>query len=370
MMFARVLSLTARPTEYTRNGELRDLTETRQNKLVKKNPCLFTQTEGIRVVWGITEKCNLRCKHCAADTGLVYPSAQLPRPESGEPRNYSEIIKEMEKTGVDTVYLSGGEPLKWEGIFDVIEEIKGNGMVATVGTNGTSLDRTCVEKLAEVKIDKVFVSLDHWEREKHDFLRGGKAFDKAVEGIKSLKEEGIYTRIDSIIWKGNYRGVEKLVEFGEKLGVDEMVFAWPMKVGRAKENPEILPPETEYFNVGRKLKRLKEEYSGRVKISFHRFDYFGEDSEDCAGGRKILYVDHHGRVSPCFWVTCLFPEFFTKSTVFHKPFPSLLEDSEIKKFIKMERERYERFGPGCPAVCSVYNGEFHSRDPLLRLYSV
>ena len=58
-------------------------------------------------------------------------------------------------------------------------------------------------------------------------------------------------------------------------------------------------------------------------------------------------------------------EFFTKESVFEKGFSRLKEDETIESFIKMEENRKERFGPGCPAICKIYNKDFNSKDPLL-----
>lgn len=321
-----------------------------------KSPCLSTETEGVRIIWGVKGKCNLKCKFCAAD----FENKDIEHPMS----RYADVLKDMKESGIDTIYLSGGEPLLWEGIFDVIKFGKGYEIKMTLGTNGTILNEEKAKKLNESEIDKVFVSLDHYKKEKHDFLRGSGVFEQAVKGVKLLKDYEIYTRIDSIVWRENYQSLKEFVDFCEKLRVDEIAFAWPMKVGRATKNPEILPPEEKYFDIGKKLKELKE--NSNVKISYHRFEYLDKNCKNCSGGEKILYINPSGEISPCFWVGVLFPEFFTEKTVFGNNFSDLLEEEPVKKFIEMKEERYKQFGPGCPAVCSIEK-KIYSKDPLLKI---
>ncbi len=319
------------------------------------SPCLFSKSKNIRVVWGITSECNLRCKHCASECeeGSAFYEFEYD----------TDMLRGMKKSGVDTIYLSGGEPLLYDGVFDIIKHGKECGIRMTVGTNGTKLQENTVKRLIDAGVDQVFVSLDHWVNEKHNFLRGGEVFDLAVKGIKILKRYGIFTRVDSIVWQENYRGLDRFVDFCKELGVDEIAFAWPMKVGRAAKNYWILPPEEEYLKIGKKLEELREK--DIIKISYHRFRKFDERCENCPGGEKIFYINSFGNMSPCFWISTLMPGFFTEKNIFDAYFSELLNDRAIIEFKKIKEERYKQFGPGCPAVCMIKNGNFYSKDPLL-----
>ncbi|MEM5791167.1 MAG: radical SAM protein, partial [Candidatus Aenigmatarchaeota archaeon] len=261
----------------------------------------------------------------------------------------------------------GGEPLLFEDIYELVKFGKKLGVNITLGTNGTLLNEEVVRKLRYSKIDKVFVSLDHWEKEKHEWLRGESVFEKTINGIELLKKYGIRVRIDSIIWKQNYDAIEKLVEFCEKLNVDEVMFAWPVKVGLAEKNYfQIFPPKEEYFSIGKKLKTIQK--CSKVKVSYHRFKYFSKNCKDCPGGEKIFYINPEGRVSPCFWISCLL-DLFSEKTVFEEKFLRLINDKSLEYFRKEKRKRYKQFGPGCPAICIIENGNLYSKDPLLHAHS-
>jgi len=58
-------------------------------------------------------------------------------------------------------------------------------------------------------------------------------------------------------------------------------------------------------------------------------------------------------------------DLFTERNIFEEEFSSLPEDPAIQEFRKIEERRYEKFGPGCPAVCKIYNKTIYSKDPLL-----
>jgi len=322
------------------------------------SPCLFSEKDKIRIVWGVRSKCNMKCKHCSANFREEMKEVM------GKKDDYRRVLADMGKSGVGEIYLSGGEPLLLDSIFDIIKFGKENNITITLGTNGAILDEEKVKRLRDAGVDKVFMSLDHYQEEKHDFLRNGKVFKKAVKGIEYLKKYGIYTRVDSVIWKDNYQDLDNFVNFCKNLGVNEITFAWTMKVGRAIENDSILPPKSEYFKVGEKLKELKKKYT-MPKISYHRFERFDKKYCDCPGGKKIFYMSPAGKVSPCFWINTLLPDFFTEKNIFEEKVSNLFRDKKIKKFIEMEQKRYKDFGPGCPATCLIENNKFHSKDPLL-----
>jgi len=321
-----------------------------------RNPvCLFSESSGIRIVWGVYSKCSLNCKHCS----VIKEDYKNPSIDKYEP-----VLKDMKSSRVDTIYISGGEPLLWKDIFDFVKLVKENGIIAALGTNGTELSQRNVEELLEIGIDKIFLSLDSHKEEVHNFLRGENVFRRAVNGLKLLNEYKIYTRIDSVLWKENYNNIEDFVNFCKNNGAKEVAFAWPMKVGNAKTNPNILIPETEYLEIGKKLKSLKEKYSNEIKISYHRFESFDSECQGCQGGKKIFYIDWRGRLSPCFWISAIDSEFFTKDNIFRNKFSEMKESEVIKNFIQMETKRKDVFGSGCPAICKIYNGNFYSKDVL------
>jgi len=318
--------------------------------------CLFSETSSVRVVWGVYGKCSLNCRHCSVSKE-DYSNPGIDK--------YGPVIKDMKTSGVDTIYMSGGEPLLWKHSLDFVKFVKENRIAAAMGTNGTELNKGVVEKLSDLGIDKIFLSLDSHKEDVHNYLRGENVFRKAVKGMELLDEHGVYTRVDSVLWRENYNNLDDFVEFCKDKGAEEMAFAWPVRLGNAIRNPDILIPEEKYFEVGQNLKSLKEKHSNEIKISYHRFEKFDSDCKGCSGGRRIFYLDWKGRLSPCFWISNIDSEFFTKENVFDKDFSRLKEDETIEKFIKTEEKRKEGFGPGCPAICKIYNNDIYSKDPLL-----
>jgi MoaA/NifB/PqqE/SkfB family radical SAM enzyme len=67
-------------------------------------------------------------------------------------------------------YFSGGEPLLYRGLDQVLAHVKRRGLIAALVTNGSLLARHA-ERLVEIGVDNVTVSLDGPEAV-HDAIRG------------------------------------------------------------------------------------------------------------------------------------------------------------------------------------------------------
>ncbi len=332
------------------------------NKDITSSPCLFTLIKGKRVTWELTGTCNLGCKHCCVSASKF--SKFKPNLE-----RYNQIVDELVKLNVKALYISGGEPLLWDEFpkFSIYAKNAGIKLIS-LATNATLLTKEKIKELNS-SVDKILVSLDHFSPKYHNKLRGSKnAFSSTIKGIKNLKKySNIYIRVGCVIWKENYKHLERFIKFCVNLGVNEIAFSWIMKVGQAIRFPEVFPPRAAYHEVGKKLEYLKTKYSAKIKISFHRFKKFNKNAVSCKGGQNFYYINHRGKVGPCSWISKLFPKFLSKATIFQTTFKSLIKEKTIKDFLKEEEKRYQTYGPGCPAVCYIENGKFQSRDPLLEI---
>lgn len=143
----------------------------------------------------LTDKCNLKCKHCAVNniTSKIY--------------TYENIKAEMivlYKRGVRILFFCGGETFLWEhsgkNIRDLVTEAKHMGfLLVNVVTNGTfSIDLP--------QADLILLSLDG-EREAHNNIRG-ETFDLIMDNINSATKDNIclYMAINKL----NMQDIEKV----------------------------------------------------------------------------------------------------------------------------------------------------------------
>lgn len=147
-------------------------------------------TRGRKPILGtviLTDKCNLRCRHCSVNniTAVIHP--------------YERIKGEMERLygmGVRILFFCGGETFLWrdgsKGLRELVVEAKEMGfLIVNVVTNGTF-------PLDLPEADLILLSLDG-DRERHNTIRGD-TYDTIMENIGRASSDNIclYMAINKI----------------------------------------------------------------------------------------------------------------------------------------------------------------------------
>jgi MoaA/NifB/PqqE/SkfB family radical SAM enzyme len=158
----------------------------------------------------ITDKCNLRCRHCS-----IYAA------NNTITKKYKQIKKELEycyNQGSRFVDFEGGEPTLWRDgdkkLNDLLDLAREIGFFSvTVTTNGQN-------PFPDIKADSIWVSVDGFE-DYHDEIRGKHTFEKIVKNIATANHPHI--SINMVVNCLNYRTVEQTIEFAKHNPKIEMI---------------------------------------------------------------------------------------------------------------------------------------------------
>ncbi len=148
---------------------------------------LFAKKEPILGTVIVTDKCNLKCKHCSVNniTALVHPYEKV--------RGEMQTLYDM---GVRILFFCGGETFLWRDgektIRDLVIEAKSMGfLIVNVVTNGTF-------PIDLPEADLILLSLDG-DRQRHNAIRGN-TYDTILENIRNATADNIcfYMAINQI----------------------------------------------------------------------------------------------------------------------------------------------------------------------------
>jgi len=133
------------------------------------------------------------------------------------------IAKLQDETPVESIALSGGEPLFRDDLPEIISFIKERGIVPVVITNGTLLTEKRVASIAD---DGTYeVTLSSYRREVHDHLAGRSgAWEAAVDGIANLCHSGGHVTTVFVATKLNYMDLQKTAELAIALGAGGLMY--------------------------------------------------------------------------------------------------------------------------------------------------
>nr|WP_321498228.1 PqqD family peptide modification chaperone [uncultured Methanolobus sp.] len=164
------------------------------------------------VLWDLTSKCNLRCRHCVVSAGE----------QCSDELSFDDccrLIDEFAELGVSQLILSGGEPMIRSDFFDIAEYAASRNLMIQVATNGTLIDEQAAGKLADIGA-RAQVSLDSSVPAIHDdFRQSSGSWQKTVNGIKLLVRAGVPVTMAAAVTTMNVNNIPELYELGKELGV-------------------------------------------------------------------------------------------------------------------------------------------------------
>jgi radical SAM protein with 4Fe4S-binding SPASM domain len=215
----------------------------------RKEKCRVTGMHGISppylVSYAITRKCNLKCKHCYSDALDVAAPDELSTSEA------KKLLDTVAAWGIQLLIIDGGEPLCRDDFFDIAKYASDKGMRTVVGSNGTLIDVETAERMKQVGVQCVQISIDGAKPETHDSLRGEEgSFDRAMQGVEACKQAGLPFQFGMVIRKQSLPEVPSMLELAVKSGANAAEFFDLVQVARVRKecSGEILS-NTERKNV-------------------------------------------------------------------------------------------------------------------------
>ena len=238
----------------------------------------------------VTYRCNERCIHCYLDHN-----------DHGE-MTFAEIrgiLDQLAEAGVFFLTLSGGEVFMRRDFLDIVEYARSLMFCVKVKTNAFMIREEEAERLRDLMVQDVQVSIYSHRPEVHDaitLLPG--SLKRSIEGIRRLRAQGINVVIANVLMAQNLSdsaGVRELAsELGASITIDPTIT--PMMDG-----------DRSILRLGIGMKDLQE--------VFRNSDLVGDVDEFCApppavdeevmrelpcsAGHTACYISPYGDLFPC-----------------------------------------------------------------------
>ena len=170
-----------------------------------------------------TNLCNLDCQICMRnvwDEPLGKMSATT----------FSQIIEALKTFSPTPLLFFGGfgEPLAHPDILDMVSAAKRTGAKVELVTNGTLLSETVSQRLIDIGMDRLWVSIDGATPESYEDVRLGDALPQVIANLTRLRELRHFTDFRSpqigiafVAMKRNIADLPEVVKLGKRLGADQ-----------------------------------------------------------------------------------------------------------------------------------------------------
>ena len=230
--------------------------------------------------------CNQNCVHCYCDAG----SSHLPFKDHPI-ASWKLTIDKLIKFGVWDIYVTGGENLIVDECFELVNYIRSMGATPAMSTNGMHVTQNTLDKIKEVGLSLIQVSLDGATEKTNDYMRGRSgAFKKTIEGIRKLSS---ITRpvINCVVSCKNRHEVEPLVILGKTLGVTYFKF-FPQKLVGRSQKKDILSDQ-QILELVEECGNLSEKHGVRIET----FDF----TKPCGSGISGFAINENFDIIPCIF---------------------------------------------------------------------
>jgi len=269
------------------------------------------------VSYSITQKCNLKCKHCYSE------SVEQAAPDELSTEEALRLVDDLSRWGIGLLIIDGGEPLCREDLLDIVRYASSKGIRTTIGSNATLIDEGMAKKLREVGVMAVAISVDGADAVTHDSFRGvDGAFEQTLEGIEACRNAGLPFQLNMVIRKDNFSQLEDMLRLALDIGANAAEVFDLVAAGRAKhECQELVLSLEERKQAMEQLAQAQEDYPIVIRVPgcpmyplllqqkqiqprhfpkemLRRVPYY---ERGCAAGMPMGYIMvlSNGEVNPC-----------------------------------------------------------------------
>ena len=269
----------------------------------------------------LTYRCPCHCVHCGISDYRRQGDEELSTQEVKTLIDDSRRVRSIVQ-----VTFTGGEPMVCADIYDLVAYSKSKGFFTKIDSNAVFLDAEKLKRLKAAGIDRVGISLDHYQADAHDHLRDYKGlFDRIIAAVRICEELGISCYLQTYATRQRMEegGLEKILELAKGLRVDKTKVQTPALIGTMRHRDDAALKHEDFEALARILAPYPSAYVESEVFSpldyrkFCRLNFISN-----------VHITAYGDVLPCCWMPLSF------GNVRERRLPAILRDMYRDKMFK------------------------------------
>jgi len=333
----------------------------------------------INVLWSITGKCNLNCKHCYEgkefrNTSLDFESIRV-------------VADQLKECNVQSISITGGEPFLRKDMKEIIFFLlKEKFTVTSIMTNALLINQDILEFFNSINFKTTFqISLDGLKGLHEEMRNQDNIEEKLLGKLRLIKQYGHNIVIATSILRCNDKRILDIYPVLKDIGVSSWRISTPQNMGNWKNENSKLPilscmnlynSIVDMWRSDKKPFKLKigsffnSEHHSRTSLDLLSF----EEEYACEAMRLSPYILPDGTLLPCTG--------FTGSDL-QKKMPNLLQtplkkalnDPQFRKILDTKKgdllkqnlnciqcNNLPNCGLGCVANAYIETGTIYGKD--------
>jgi len=178
----------------------------------------------LKVIWDISNKCNLRCRMCHFSFDHVFHQ----EPHHTSPADFERIAASALPLAHTLILSAGNEPLMSPHFIDILKVAARYSVPQLLFlTNGQLLSPAVADAILETGVTQVQISIDGATRETYEYIRRGARFDRLLRNLEYLSARKIQLgrrlpqlQFNVVLMRRNLEELPLFVDLAERLGVE------------------------------------------------------------------------------------------------------------------------------------------------------
>jgi cyclic pyranopterin phosphate synthase len=181
-------------------------------------PSLVTERTSPRSVRiSVTDRCDMACVYCRPSLKDGY----VPAEDRLDVDAWEKLVRALVAQGVRRVRITGGEPLLFREIVEVVRRVRALGVEDLALTTNASRLAALARPLREAGLGRINVSIDSLDPARFRMITRGGALDEVLEGIDAALAVGFdEVKTNTVVLRGrNDHEVEAITEWAWSKGI-------------------------------------------------------------------------------------------------------------------------------------------------------
>lgn len=262
----------------------------------------------IGATFELSPLCNMDCNMCYV---RMSPQELEKRGRLKTVDEWLEYAQQAKNQGLLFLLLTGGEPFLYPDFRRLYTELHRMGLVISINTNGTMLNRDTVQWLAENPPRKLNITLYGSSDKTYERLCGNpKGFTQVMTALELCQEYGIAVKINYTVTKENVEDLQSILDITDQMNLPVTVayYVFPANRRTVDNNDSRLTPAeaaevritSEIHEMGfshflDKCKTLLDLEDGKINVEKPPHD----TAFTCRAGSSTYWINWQGKMLLC-----------------------------------------------------------------------
>ncbi len=244
------------------------------------------------LAWQLTNRCGARCITCCEESGPDKAWGDELRSDEA-----LDLARRIAAFGIAYVAFGGGEPLGVPHCWDLFERLTADGIALKIETDGSRIDAAAADRLAELAVQCIQISIDGATAATHERVRPGSSFVAAIAAIERLAARGRVPQFVFVPTRHNIHEIVPAFDLAATLGCGAFVTGPLMRIGRAAADwQRIACSDEEWQRAVLALRERAASVSAGIALSIYPWDIVTEMQTRLEHPQAMLLVVPNGKI--------------------------------------------------------------------------